>query len=177
MSDQSGWTIQLADTSLDQLDRSRSDIESFGRVGFKARLHLANVETNIFWLPKHQQSLLILGAELTRATEQSFSHALVSSAKFKLTERSSCHIVVYVLVCFSSVCSNNVQLINPAKKSPYHSWLKSGKLFDDQIIGQHQKTCHTKNEPAGSLVFSPAASMRKAESTSVALICGQFSKS
>ncbi|KAL1239358.1 UPF0761 membrane protein [Trichinella pseudospiralis] len=50
MSDQSGWTIQLADTSLDQLDRSRSDIESFGRVGFKARLHLANVETNIFWL-------------------------------------------------------------------------------------------------------------------------------
>ncbi|KRZ79005.1 hypothetical protein T10_8336 [Trichinella papuae] len=40
-------------------------------------------------------------------------------------------------------CSNNVQLINPAK-SPYHSWFKSGRSFDDQIIRQHQKTCHTK---------------------------------
>ncbi|KAL1240859.1 UPF0761 membrane protein [Trichinella spiralis] len=58
MSDQSGWTIQLADTSLDQLDRSRSDIESFGRVGFKARLHLADVETNIFWLVNFKSSLL-----------------------------------------------------------------------------------------------------------------------
>ncbi|KRY01381.1 hypothetical protein T4E_11587 [Trichinella pseudospiralis] len=26
-------------------------------------------------------------------------------------------------------CSNNVQLINPAKKSPYHSWLKSGNFY------------------------------------------------
>ncbi|KRX25802.1 hypothetical protein T07_9153 [Trichinella nelsoni] len=57
MSDQSGWTIQLADTSLDQLDRSRSDIESFGRVGFKARLHLADVETNIFWLVNFKSSV------------------------------------------------------------------------------------------------------------------------
>ncbi|OUC46035.1 hypothetical protein D917_08042 [Trichinella nativa] len=102
-------------------------------------------------------------------------------------------------------CSNNVQLINSVK-SPYHSWFKSGRSFDDQIIRQHQKTCHTKmsssircrtyltnfysllftcflfaifsilwcycpvklerdsfscpeNEPAGSLVFSPAASV------------------